>query len=224
MMTKPVLLFAALLLFPFQAAIAQQYSVEQIGAASEAEGVSDEIAQLISEQGFRVKKGTKRTVCELWLRKDLPIKPDFETSPTLLYPFTEGQLVGLLHYPRRGSEFRDQQVSSGWYTLRFALQPVDGNHVGTSPTRDFVLLVDAASDEFAENWDEKQLHEASAEVAGSSHPAMLCFQRPSDGTETEVIHNESTDWWVLHLIAKCKAGDETKDLPIDLVVVGHAEE
>lgn len=202
---------------------ADDYSFEKIGAASEAEGVSEEIAEAISDQGVRVKSGSS-TVCELWLAKELAYDPDFTASPTRLYPFESGQLVGLLHFPRRGSEFRDQTVSSGWYTLRFGLQPIDGNHIGTSPTRDFLLLVEAEQDEFAKNWSEDELHMTSAEAAGAAHPAMLCLQNPTDGEEVTLRHDEANDWWVLHLQGDGKAGDDTKTIPLDVVVAGHAIE
>ena len=152
------------------------------------------------------------------------MEADFEATEERLYPFTPGQLIGLLHFRRRGSEFRDQSVSSGWYTLRFALQPVDGKHEGTSPTRDFLLLVDAEQDELADNWDPDDLNEASAEAAGSSHPAMLCLQRAGEGSEPSVRHDESNDWWILHVAVQAAAGDKTQQIPLDVIVAGHAAE
>jgi hypothetical protein len=216
----------ALLLSAFAATARAQeeYSVEKIASAEEAEGVSDEIAKLIAGDGVRIKRGSSRTVCELWLCKELTTEADFEKSPVRLYPFQPGQLMGLLHFPRRGSEFRDQDVSSGWYTLRFGLQPIDGNHVGTSPTRDFLMLVAAENDDLPENWDADALAEASAEAAGSSHPAMLCLQHPGDAAEPSLRHDEANDWWVLHLLANTVADQKSKLVPLDIVVVGHAAE
>ncbi len=222
-MSAPIALLLLLPLFTL-AASAQQYSIEKIGAASEAEGVSDEIAELISGEGVQIKRDGSRTVCEIWLCKELGTDAEFTATPARLYPFQPGQLIGLLHFPRRGSEFRDQDVSSGWYTLRFGLQPVDGNHVGTSPTRDFLMLVAAENDDLPENWEADALVEASAEAAGSSHPAMLCLQNPTEGAEIAIRHDEANDWWVLHLLASTAAGQKPKVLPIDLIVVGHAVE
>ena len=149
---------------------------------------------------------------------------EFKATPDRLYPFTPGQLIGLVHFGRRGSEFRDQTISSGWYTLRFGLQPTDGNHEGTSPTRDFLLLVEAETDDLPENWDADDLNEASAEAAGSSHPAMLCLRSPAGGSELAIRHDEANDWWVLHLLGNGVANQKSQGVPIDLVVVGHAAE
>ena len=223
-MSKFSLLCAALLLLTVQTASGQDYRVEPVDSAPEGEGVSEEITKLISDQGYRVIKGSSRTVCEIWFCKDLEIDPDFEPTEERLYPFTPGQLIGVISFRRRGSEFRDQTISKGWYTLRFGLQPVDGNHEGTSPTRDCLLLVDPTEDELPEPWDAEDLHKASANAAGSSHPAMLCLQRPSEGSEVAINHDESNDWWVLHVVAGGVANDKAQEVPMDLVVVGHAAE
>lgn len=217
-------LATSLLLVTLSTVNGQDYSVEVIDVGPDAEEVSKEVAQRFSEQGLRVKRGASRTVCEIWLCKQWPLEPGFEATEERLYPFTPGQLIGLLHFQRRGSEFRDQTVSSGWYTLRFGLQPVDGNHEGTSPTRDFLLLVDAEQDEFPETWKVEDLLETSAEAAGSNHPAMICLQRASKGSEHAIRHDESNDWWILHVVGKGIAKDKTQDVPVDLVVVGHAAE
>lgn len=227
-MSKSLLLGAVALMIcvPMDASLAtaQQYSAEMIASGPDADGASEEILKQMASEGVRVKRGSSRTACEIWLCKDLAVDPDFKATPERLYPFSPGQLIGLLHFGRRGSEFRDQTISSGWYTLRFGLQPIDGNHEGTSPTRDFLLLVDAETDDLPEAWKTEDLHEASSGAAGSSHPAMLCLQRPSEGPELSIKHDESNDWWVLHVIGNGVANGKTQGVPIDLVVAGHAAE
>lgn len=212
------------LLLTFSVARAQDYSVEVIDATPEADEVSDELAKLLSDKGIRVKRGSTSTECELWFCKQWEIDPEFKPTLQRLYPFSAGQLIGVMHFPRRGSDFRDQQISSGWYTLRFALQPVDGNHVGTSPTRDFLLMVNAEQDKPDEFWGTDELNEVSAEAAGTSHPAMLCLRPPSEGEELAIRHDELSDWWTLHTVGTGAGGGQTREVPVDLVVVGHAAE
>ena len=213
-----------LLLVP-RLAGAQDYSVEVIEEAPKADGLSDELTSQFGEKGYRVKRGGSRTVCEIWLRKEWDVQADFKPSPTMLYPFTPGQLIGIVHFPRRGSDFRDQTISSGWYTLRFFLQPVDGNHIGTSPTRDFLLLLAADKDASGKDWTPDDLQTVSAEAAGSSHPAMFCLQPVEEGEAPGIRHRVNEDWWILHLTGTGKAGDATvPDVPLDVVVAGHAPE
>jgi hypothetical protein len=223
MLKTSSVLAACFLAVTLSTASGQDYSVEVIDAAPDADEVSDEVAKQLADTGYRVNRGS-RTVSEIWLCKQWPLEPDFKPTEERLYPFTPGQLIGLLHFGRRGSEFRDQSISSGWYTLRFGLQPVDGNHEGTSPTRDFLLLVDAEQDEFPETWKVEDLLETSAEAAGSTHPAMICLQRAQDSSEHAIRHDQSNDWWILHLVGKGVVKDKAQDVPVDLIVVGHATE
>ncbi len=202
----------------------QEYSVEVIDAAPQADAVSSELAEHFSAQGIRLKKGTSRTVIELWFCKQWAIDTGFEPTAQRLYPFSPGELIGLLHFPRKGSEFRDQTIGSGWYTLRFGLQPIDGNHVGTSATRDFLLMVAAEQDGPDKQWELDGLDEKSAEAAGTSHPAIFSLQPASAGSPIGIRHDESNDWWIVHTVGKGTVDGKSKDLPIDLVVVGHAAE
>ncbi len=219
-------LLTTLLILPLVAApvLAQDYRVEKIESGPEEGELSKELQAVVADSGYRVIRGTSRTIAEIWFVKEWRLESGFESSPTRLYPFTPGQLIGVLHYGRRGSDFRDQPIESGWYTLRFQLQPIDGNHVGTSPTRDFLLAVAADRDAPGKEWDTDTLNEASAEAAGSSHPAMLCLQMASEGDEPKMVHQDSTDWWMLHAVGKGTVDGQTKAVPIDIVVAGHAAE
>lgn len=201
----------------------QDYSVEKIDSAPEVEDIPQDLLKQFASEGYRIKRGGSRTECELWFCKDVRIEVEFKPTPNRLYPFSPGQLIGLLHFGRRGSDFRDQPINRGWYTLRFGLQPVDGNHIGTSPTRDFLVMVTAADDEVDKEWDADELNEAGAEVAGSTHPAMICLQAPQEG-EIGVRHDEANDWWILHAVAKGSVAGKSQDLAIDMVVIGHAAE
>ncbi len=213
-----------LMSLPFSTAFSQEYSVEAIDQPAQADDVAPELAKQFAAKGYRVQRDSSRTVCELWLTKELEVTANFEPTNERLYPFQPGQLIGLVHFARRSSDFRDQSLSSGWYTLRFDLQPVDGNHVGTSPTRDFLLMVAAEHDEADKDWSQEELQELSAEAAGSAHPAMICLQAPVKDPKPLVRHNEEADWWVLHVVAKGVANGKPVDVPLDLVVAGHANE
>jgi hypothetical protein len=204
---------------------AADYAVQVIEEPAPADDLSEDIAVKLAPTGLRVLRGESRTVCEIWPCKEWPVTADFTPTSELLYPFQPGQLIGVLRFTRRGSDFRDQTISRGVYTLRYGLQPVDGNHEGTSPTRDFLLLVAAESDTLVEPKELEALLEASAEAAGSSHPAMLCLQAVTDEVEAPTMrHDEQRDWWTLRFTSSAKSSKDTQQLPVGIVVVGHAEE
>jgi hypothetical protein len=172
-----------------------------------------------------VDKGESRTVCEIWLAKELPTKADAKLTTEILYPLTPGQLVGVIRYPRKGADFRDQEIPSGTYTLRYGQQPVDGAHVGTSLTRDFLLLLPADKDREASVLDYKPLTTASKETSGTAHPAILSLQKAADAGEALAVHeNAEKEWTIVRFTAKVKQGGDVKELPVELVVVGVAAE
>ncbi|MCH2203677.1 MAG: hypothetical protein MK102_17045 [Fuerstiella sp.] len=218
------ILAALLLMTSLSSAHGQKYSMEPINAPPEADAVSEELRKKFATEGIRIKRGTRRTVCEIWFCNEWSVDAEFKPTNERLYPFSPGQLIGLLHFTRRGSDFRDQTVKRGWYTLRFALQPVDGNHEGTSPTRDFLVMVGAENDAPDREWDLMDLMTTSAQAAGSTHPAMMCLQRSTEDSATTIRHEESNDWWILHVVGNGTDTDRTESVPVDLIVAGHATE
>ena len=211
------------LTFPAMARAAT-YRVEAIDQPAPTEGVSDEISKLLAPKGVAVIRGESRTVCEIWMCRELPIENE-KPEGTARYPFRQGQLLGLVHFPRKSTDFRKQAIESGAYTLRYARIPVDGDHQGVSPTPDFLLIVALDHDKTAGDVSLEDLKKLSAEAVGTDHPGNLAL-KPVEGTDKppSIRHNEEKDWWIVRLQTTVKVGDAVKDLPLDLVVVGSTEE
>ena len=143
----------------------------------------------------------------------------------MLYPLTPGQLIGLIRYPRKATDFRDQEIGSGLYTLRYGQQPVDGAHVGTSPTRDFFVVTPVEKDQTVAVLDYKTLVAGGKETSGTSHPAILSLQRPEEAGEAlSVRENADHEWTIIRFTGKTRAGDAVKDLAVEAVIVGVAAE
>ncbi len=216
--------FSLFVLMTMAGARAQELRVEVIEGQPESGDLSKELMATLSDEGLRIRQGADRIVCEIWISRQWEIEAGFEASEQRLYPFKAGDLIGLIHFPRRGKDFRNQTVKSGWYTLRFGLQPVDGNHEGTSITRDFLMLVDAAQDAPDKEWDAKELYKASGKALGTTHPALMCLQSAGKGPETTIRHDETHDWWILHALGEGIADQKKSVVALDLVVLGHAAE
>lgn len=214
------------LLLLVTAARAADHRVEVLEEGPPSEALSNAVASELAGQGLRVVRGSNRTVCDLWLRDKLPVRSDFTPTLSELYPFEVGELIGVVRYHRDGEDFRAQEIPAGVYTLRYALQPVDGNHIGTSDTRDFLLLIKAEDDTDAANMDEMAMWNASAEAIGTSHPAMLSML-PAMETDAELPsmeHNEEFDQWSVRFRTTSVADGSTDDMLIRLIVVGHSPE
>lgn len=211
---------AAVVLVSAGALQADDHRLEALAEAAPSDAVAAPIAGLLNAEGLKVVRGESRTVCQIWLRKEMETAGG-EKPQAVNYPFAPGSLVGVVRFPKKASDFRDQDIASGTYTLRYGQQPVDGAHVGTSPTRDFVLLLPADKDTAVAALDYATMTKLSAEAAGSNHPLLLSLQRPGDADLKPTIrHEEGPDWWIARLAGKTKAAV----VPIDVVVVGHASE
>jgi hypothetical protein len=206
------------------AADAQQYTVSKAESAIPSDVVASEIAALLQPAGLKVAKGSNAH-CEIWLAKEWPLAANAEAGGEVLYPLTPGQVIGVARFPRKASDFRDQDIPAGTYVLRYAQQPVDGAHVGTSPTRDFLALIPAAKDKDPNPVDFKTLSEKSKETSGTAHPAILSLQKAEAGGEPLSVREESDkNWVIVHFTGKTRQGSMVKDLPLEMVVIGKSAE
>src|SRR5262245_14676801 len=137
-------------------------------------GLSEKIAAQLDENAYRIV-GPNGPVLELWLVKEAATKDDFKSTLMVKYPFTSGQLLGAVNLPKAGAalDFRGQELPAGVYTLRYGLQPQDGNHVGTSDTRDFLVLLPPAEDKQPGLVAKESMFKLSREATGTTHPGIL---------------------------------------------------
>ncbi len=202
-----------------QLALAADYTLEAV--EEKPDDVASEIAETLNPAGVRIK-GPRRALVDIWLVKELAVKEGFTPNLDVKYPLTPGQIVGVIQVPRRSelSDFRGQEIEPGTYTLRYGQQPMDGNHIGTSATLDFLLALPADDDKSTAPISVEDLFAHSAEASGTTHPAIFSLL-PVEGDikEAEVVYDESHEFWILQLVATAK---ETK-VPMRLVIVGESE-
>jgi hypothetical protein len=190
--------------------------------------IAAELLTALNSQGVRIQDGQGRPFAEIWLRKAIPAaeKPSGPKGP-VQFPFlADGELLGVLQFATEGHDYRDQPIAKGVYTMRFGLQPVNGDHLGVSTYRDYVLLLPAGKDTSVAPPARKQLEERSAESAGTSHPASFLMLMAPQGAKSEssVLHDAEKNTWsvVLPLSLQVKGQAESMSYPVQLVVVGVA--
>lgn len=180
---------------------------------------------VLDAKGWTVQ-GEGKTI-RLWFLEKLPVQKDFSPGFNVKYGFPQGALIGVMQISGDGvTDFRAQELKPGLYTLRYARQPEDGNHVGTSDTLDFLVGVRVADDpKPAPATDTMDLMKRSAKAAGTTHP-MIFYLPPAeeDIPAPRLTHDEDYDFWILELPVSAQQGDQEVRLALRLVVVGHAEE
>ena len=191
---------------------AQEYSAE--AGAPLPDGVPAATAELVAQEGVSVKAGGT-VVASFWMRS-----APFEGEPASGFGvrfdnLPEGAFLGIVQFPEKGSDFREQSVPPGVYTIRFGLHPEDGNHMGVAPSRDFGLLCPADKDtDVRKNYDFDGIVELSAHV-GNPHPTVARLELPEGDSGPNLWENDYSHW-VLDVAA---AGTV-----VGIVVDGHAEE
>ena len=196
---------------------AAQYTLESAGPCA-AEGLADAVKAGLENGGHRVKDATGAVIVEVWLRKAIPTEKSAEAprgSDFAMVP--QGGLAGVIRYAKNGGDFRGQPIAAGVYTMRFGLQPEDGNHQGASPRRDHLLLAPAASDKDpASQPGIDELVDMSRKASGTVHPSVLFLSAPPAGAKFPGLHQTAAH----HQVLLVKSGS----LELGITVVGKAEE
>ncbi len=217
-----------LLLLPVSALGQESYKIEALKEAPPA-AVSAGVRGVLESAGYRVVDGSGKPYAEIWLRKGIPAT-ETPAGPkgAIQFPFlNEGTLIGALRFPAEGHDYRDQTIAKGVYTVRYGIQPVNGDHLGVSPFRDYCLLLPATKDVSLEDLPKKPLEERSAESAGTSHPAILMLLKAPDSAPAppSIVHDEEKNTWgaVMPLRLDVKGSSSSPAaLKIRLIVVGAA--
>jgi len=214
-------LFLALLLCVASNASAETYKAEPLNEAPPKE-LAAPIQAALSQTGIRVT-GPSGPVCDLWLGKAVPGKASAPQTLGVTFPqLAQGTLIGAIRLPNSVKDYRKQLIKAGVYTLRYALLPDNGNHMGVAPQRDFVLASPAAADQDAAALTFDQTVALSRKATGSNHPSVWSLAPPEDHPKSlpSVFHLEDGDLWLVEFSVPV-AGSP---VPMALVVVGSAPE
>jgi hypothetical protein len=211
------------------AALAQDadYRVEPLAEAAP-ETFSPAIRATLNPAGVRIFTKDGKPFMDVWLRKDIPAsKAPGAADGAVQFPFlAEGTLLGAIRYAAEGRDIRDQTIIKGEYTLRYGLQPVDGNHLGVSPFRDFALMLPGEQDQALAPPDMDALFGESAKVSGTEHPAtlMLFARKPDDAAKPAIRHDQEKAYWGVMLLAQAAVESAGKSpFALELIIDGVAE-
>lgn len=189
--------------------------VETLSPFAEA-SASDAVRNALAPVGYRVILPNGLVAAEVWFAKSLTTGAKQTAEGTNYAELPPSTFIGVVSFPKGGSDFRGRGIKAGAYVMRYELLPNDGNHLGVAPNRDFVLLTPLTSDKDpSSKFTFEQLVALSREASGTSHPAA--FYMPA-ATGSNFPNAAMTDdgWYVLNAKAKTAGGD----MPLAIVVKG----
>jgi hypothetical protein len=152
--------------------------------------LAEPVAKLLDKNAVGVADKDGEAVLTIWFRAEIPAKATAEqVANGLTYrEIPEGTLVGAVRFARPFVDYRKQEIAAGVYTLRFLVQPDVGDHVGTAPHPEFLVLSPAGKDADPEPLEPKALIKLSAATTGGDHPGvMLLFPHPAKDAGPKLI-------------------------------------
>ena len=200
-----------------------KFALQPAPALSSA-GAPAALAALLDAQGSRLVRtdAGNAPVCDVWWVKSVPAVAPTDTSPDILFNnLAVGTLVGVVESDSPDfADARGQKLKPGLYTLRYAQIPQDGNHMGVSDYRDFLLLSPVSADTA---WDKAlsfdDLVNASRKAAGTGHPAVLSMAPGSGGAQAPALAADDQGNTVLHAVWHEKGGSGAADTPVGVTLI-----
>jgi hypothetical protein len=191
----------------------QDYKMEPAGAPPS--DLPPAFASMMAKQGYKIS-GPSGVYCEIWFRSSLPAGKK-STEDSVAFPtIPHGSLIGAIRFPGAAADRRGQQLKAGTYTLRYSNYPVNGDHLGVAPQRDFLVMTPVAEDKdpnATPAFDD--LMAMSKKASGTPHPAVLSMEVPAGGAAAPGFAKEGEHDWAITV----KIGDAS----VSLILIGKAE-
>jgi hypothetical protein len=146
----------------------------------------------------------------------MPSGPKSAEDAVAFPSIPHGSFLGILRFPSTGADRRGQTIKPGVYTLRYSQYPVNGDHQGAAPQRDFAVLTPIADDKDPNATPAfYPLMAMSRKASGTPQPAVLSHEPPAGGATAPSLGQEGEKDWSLTF----KLGDT----PMAIILVGKAE-
>jgi hypothetical protein len=186
-------------------------------------GLAPPIVAKLAKSGARVVVG--KATLDFWWVEALPMKAG--PGDSAASPWTgveEGTLVGALNVGTDFRDIRNRVVKAGLYTLRYGIQPDNGDHLGVSPFRDFLLISPAAIDTDPAPRGHDGTIELSKEAIGGSHPGVLSIDPPLAKQGLFQIHKTQLDHQAIIMeVPVTREGKPGGTLRFGVVLIGKID-
>lgn len=202
----------AILAIAATTAFGQQYKAD--AASAPPASLSAELQKMLNPQGVKVLDDKGKVYCEVWLRATEPPAGKSVEENITLPEIPHGALLGVITFPADAEDRRGQKVKAGTYTLRYSHFPVNGDHQGAAPQRDFLVLSTIA-DDTAPTTDPKyaDLMNQARKASGTTHPLVFSLWKADSATGGFAKEGDH-DWVLQKNVGKT---------PLSIILIGRAE-
>jgi hypothetical protein len=185
-------------------------------------GLAPPIAARLAKGGVRVVASKGPATLDFWWVDALAVKPG-ASAPTW-EEVEEGALVGVVNISPDFRDIRAKVLKPGVYTLRYGIQPDNGDHLGVSPFRAFLLLSPAADDKVPAPTGHDGTVDLSKGSIGGSHPGVWSIDPPVAKIPALQLHKTSLDHQAVVMeVPVTRDGKPSGTLRFGLVLIGTIE-
>lgn len=188
------------------------------------DGVPDTMAKLLAPEAWTVTYPGSAESLTFWFRAGVPAVATADQIKNGIgyQEIPEGTLIGVVRVSNGFIDYRKQSVAEGVYTLRFAMQPDVGDHLGTSPHPEFLLLSPIENDQTAETVEPKKAVRNSSEITGGDHPSMMLLL-PFTGKPAEPrISDRGEGVAALTFRRPVTVGSQRTEIGFSVVILGSS--
>jgi hypothetical protein len=194
------------------ASLQAQYKAEP--AAAVPSSVPAALAGVLDKQGTKIT-GATGVVAEVWFRSTPPPGASQKEDSVTWTGVAHGTLIGVVHFPARFADRRGNPINPGVYTMRFSFYPVNGDHQGVAPQRDFLVLSKVEEDTDPNAMPAfEPLMGMSKKASGSPHPIVFSMWKEEAAFKPGFEKMGENDWVLQVKIA---------GTPVAIILVGKAE-
>jgi len=178
--------------------------------------IAPAIAALLQQSGIKAIVGG--ATLDIWWAQAIALTVDGPGWSSV----ESGTLVGAMRVSGSYKEIRGKVVAPGIYTLRYGLQPQNGDHLGISTFREFLVVSPAAVDTDPKVLGFDGVVALSKQVIGTSHPAGMSIDPPEDapGALLSTYKNESGHDGIVFEVPRSLDGKAAGTVKFGLIVSG----
>ena len=185
--------------------------------------LSAETRATLQNSAVQLLEGDK-PVFEFWLRKEIPLAAVPGSPVKALDAIKQATLLGAVQISSDQRDYRDDEWPAGACTIRFGLQPEDGNHLVRKFSY-FAVLIPAKTDPKPDGiFDYKGMTKASSKETSTDHPRILSLRPVSvDAGTVPQLTEPAPAHKSVRVQVPAKAGASSGTIAFDLVYEGKAK-
>ncbi len=214
---------AALMLCAATASADPAIKVEKAAAPKD---LPEPLQKLLGDQVVRFSDDKGTLKAEIWFRKEVPGKATAaQIANGLTYQeIPQTTLLGVVQVHDEMGDYKKHKIKPGMYTMRLAYQPMDGDHMGTAPYAEFVILVPVKIDPGEPTLEPEKLHKLGTRSSNTGHPGVwLLFPvAKKDLGKPPVLLKKDGGHWVLFITQEVTVDGKKTTIGIGLTLVGFS--